>query len=64
MNEKMMNDAELRADLGIKSKSTLWRLRRNDPTFPRPIALTPGKRVTPVSEYEAWKASRPRIGGK
>ena len=63
-DEPKLSDAELMADLNIKSKSTLWRIRDKDPTFPRPIALTPGKRGTPRSEFEQWKANRPRIGVK
>ncbi len=63
-NDRHLTDAEIRADLGIKSKTTLWRVRKADKTFPKPIQLTPGKRVTPASEYQAWKASRPRVGAK
>lgn len=39
--------------LGI-SKSTLWRLVRNDPDFPRPIRLGPRTTALRLSDLDAW----------
>jgi prophage regulatory protein len=45
--------------LGGASTATIYRLLRDDPTFPRPCQL--GRRMTRWSraEIEAWVASRP-----
>jgi prophage regulatory protein len=45
--------------LGGASIATVYRLVRDDPTFPRPLQL--GRRMTRWSraEIEAWVASRP-----
>ena len=39
--------------LGV-SRSTLWRLSRNDPDFPKSIGLTRGAVAWRVSELDAW----------
>lgn len=45
------------------NKSTLYRLMKRDPTFPRAVRLSPNRTAWKVSEVQAWLASRPRVGG-
>jgi predicted DNA-binding transcriptional regulator AlpA len=40
------------------SITTLWRLERTDPTFPRKKAISPNRRVYSLAELEAWLAGR------
>lgn len=43
------------------SLATLWRMRRRDPSFPRPIKLTPHRLGFRVAEIEAWLDSRQEV---
>jgi predicted DNA-binding transcriptional regulator AlpA len=36
------------------SKPTLWRLRRDNPNFPRAIQISPGRTVFLKSQIDAW----------
>ena len=48
-------------DLAIRfgmSRQTIWRVVKSDPTFPKPIRLTPGCTRWLLSEVEAWEASK------
>jgi predicted DNA-binding transcriptional regulator AlpA len=40
------------------SRTTAWRLERDDPTFPKPIRLGPGLYVYEASAVEAWERSK------
>jgi predicted DNA-binding transcriptional regulator AlpA len=60
VSNRYLKDQEIMSDLNIKARSTLLDLRKRDASFPKPVQLTPGRRVTVADEYEAWKASRPR----
>lgn len=51
------NDQSLAARLSV-SRQTIWRLVKSDPTFPKPIRLTPGCTRWLLSEIEAWEASK------
>lgn len=51
------NDQGLAARLSV-SRQTIWRLVKSDPTFPKPIRLTPGCTRWLLSEVEAWEASK------
>jgi predicted DNA-binding transcriptional regulator AlpA len=44
----------LRARLGNVSRTTVWRERRNDPTFPKPIAITRGIQGWLEPDIEQW----------
>lgn len=51
------NDQSLAARLSV-SRQTIWRLVKSDPTFPKPIRLTPGCTRWLLSEVQAWEASK------
>lgn len=38
--------------------ATTWRRLKSDPTFPRPIKLSPGCTRWRVADIEAWEASK------
>lgn len=38
--------------------STIWRWRKNDPTFPKPIMLGDNTTRFSISELEAWEAGK------
>ena len=46
--------------VGIGTRSTIWRLQRCDPTFPKPIAIRGIKRWLP-DEIRAWLKAQPRV---
>ncbi len=46
---------------GLGNRSTIWRLQRTDPTFPRPVAIRGIKRWLP-DEVRAWVKQQPRAG--
>jgi len=43
--------------------ATVWRRTKDDPTFPKPIKLSPRVTVWKLSELEAWIESRRVQGG-
>lgn len=40
------------------SRQTVWRWLKTDPTFPKPISLSPGCTRWRLDEIEAWEAAR------
>jgi predicted DNA-binding transcriptional regulator AlpA len=60
---RLISSAELRARLGGISKTTLWRLAKTEPDFPRAVRVTPGKDGFSESEVIAFIESRKRKGG-
>ena len=40
------------------SRPTIWAWVKSDPTFPRPVKLSPGCTRWSLSEIEAWEAAR------
>lgn len=54
----MWSDADM-VSLGIGSRTTIWRIRRSDPTFPRPSVR--GK--TLAEEVRAWLRKSSAAGG-
>lgn len=42
-------------------RSTPWNWLKKDPTFPKPISLSPGYRRWRVSDLEAWERSKATI---
>lgn len=57
MNQLYIRDTEIGQRLGT-CRQTPWRLAKVDPTFPKPIRLTPGCTRWLLSEVEAWEASK------
>lgn len=45
---------QVRARYGRRSDMWLWRLLRNDPSFPRPLVIN-SRRYWKVSDLEAWE---------
>lgn len=52
-----LSDTQLAARYGVH-RSTPWRWAKTDPSFPQPVALTPGCTRWKLSDIEAWEASR------
>ena len=50
--------SEVAARIGA-SRSRLWAIRKEDPSFPSPVFLGAAQRFH-VAEIEAWEASLPR----
>ncbi|GMW05425.1 MAG: hypothetical protein AMXMBFR8_02220 [Nevskiales bacterium] len=49
---------------GLGSRTTLWRLEKTDPTFPRAVLVRGNKRWIP-GEVRDWLArNAPRAGGR
>jgi predicted DNA-binding transcriptional regulator AlpA len=46
---------------GNMSKTTDWRLRQSDPTYPERVQVSPGRTGYVEEEWEAWLAARPRV---
>ncbi len=40
------------------TRTTIWRWRKLDPTFPQPITLSPGCVRWRLSDLEAWENSK------
>lgn len=40
------------------SRQTVWRWLKTDPTFPKPISLSPGCTRWRLDEVERWEAAR------
>lgn len=56
-NRIFVSDAQLAARFGT-SRQTVWGWARNDPTFPKPIKLSPGCTRWKLAEIEAWEAAK------
>lgn len=52
-----ISDAQIAARYGI-TKPTVWRWVRTDPTFPRPMKLSPGCTRWKLSDIEDWEAAK------
>ncbi|KHQ53187.1 MULTISPECIES: helix-turn-helix transcriptional regulator [Mameliella] len=39
-------------------RSTSWRWVKTDPSFPKPVTLTPGCTRWKLSDLEAWEAAK------
>lgn len=46
------------ADRFCTARQTIWAWLRKDPTFPRPIQLSPGCTRWRLTEIEAWEAAK------
>lgn len=52
-----LTDKQLAARYGV-TRPTIWGWTRDDPTFPKPIKLSPGCTRWKLAEIEAWEASK------
>ncbi len=57
MTETYINDIQL-AERYRVHRATPWRWVKTDPTFPKPVSLTPGCTRWKLSELEAWEAAK------
>ena len=57
MQETYLSDLNLSARFGVH-RMTPWRWLKSDPTFPKPVKLSPGCTRWKLSEIEAWEASK------
>ena len=48
---------EVSARYGV-NRQTVWRWRKKDPTFPKPIKLSHGTTRWYLSDLEAWEATK------
>ena len=61
LSEKELWDLEDLGEAKVGSRSTVWRLEREDPSFPRPVLIRGMKRWIP-EEVRRWIHSLPRAG--
>ncbi len=61
MPELYLSDLQLARRYGVH-RTTPWRWARTDPTFPPPIALTPGCTRWRLDDIEAWERINLRTG--
>lgn len=40
------------------TRTAIWRWLKSDPTFPRPIALSPGTTRWRLADLEAWEQAK------
>lgn len=52
-----LTDKQIAARYGV-TRPTIWGWTRDDPTFPKPIKLSPGCTRWKLSEIEAWEAAK------
>lgn len=57
MLPEFLSDTDLSERYGVH-RTTVWRWVRNDPAFPRPIALSAGCTRWKRSDIEYWEAER------
>lgn len=57
MADTYLSDIQIAARYGVH-RSTPWRWAKTDPTFPRPVTLTPGCTRWKESELNAWEADK------
>lgn len=65
MTDTFLSDAQVAARYHV-NRATPWRWVKSDPTFPRPVPLSPGCTRWRLSALEAWesaRSSRSRKGG-
>jgi predicted DNA-binding transcriptional regulator AlpA len=52
-----LTDKQVADRFGV-NRVTVWRWRKTDPTFPRPVQLSPGCVRFKLAELEVWEATR------
>ena len=50
-------DKQIAARYGV-TRQAIWGWTRDDPTFPKPIKLSPGCTRWKLAEIEAWEAAK------
>jgi prophage regulatory protein len=60
MAETFLTDMDLAARYGVH-RSTPWRWAKTDPTFPKPVNLTPGCTRWRLSEITAWEQAKQSV---
>lgn len=51
---ELKTKAQLREILGGLSRTTLWKIEKSDPDFPRPISVSPGRELYLKAEVDAY----------
>lgn len=54
---RYISDKQLAEHFGVH-RITIWRWSKIDPTFPKPVRLTPGCTRWKLAEIEVWEAAR------
>ena len=62
MSKTYLTDAQVAARYGVH-RTTPWRWARSDPTFPKPICLSPGCTRWEISDIEIWEARKASSAG-
>ena len=57
MDESYWSDIQLAARWSVH-RTTPWRWAKSDPTFPKPVVLTPGCTRWKMSEIETWESAK------
>lgn len=57
MAEIYLPDTRVAARYGVH-RTTPWRWDKTDPTFPKPVRLSPGCTRWKLSDLEAWEKTR------
>ncbi|WP_353937989.1 AlpA family phage regulatory protein [uncultured Sulfitobacter sp.] len=60
MPEIYMSDLQVAARYSVH-RATPWRWAKSDPTFPKPIVLSPGCTRWKLSEVEAWETKKAEV---
>lgn len=55
MTDTFLSDVQVASRYGVH-RATPWRWVKSDPTFPKPVSLTPGCTRWRLSEIEAWES--------
>lgn len=62
MSVTYLSASQVAQRYGVHPK-TPWRWPKTDPSFPKPITLTPGCTRWKLSELEAWERGRAELVG-
>ncbi|WP_226553582.1 helix-turn-helix transcriptional regulator [Celeribacter naphthalenivorans] len=57
MSAIFLSDVQVAERYGVH-RVTIWRWSKTDPTFPKPIMLSPGCSRFRLSDIENWEASK------
>lgn len=60
MAETYLSDIHLAARFSV-NRATPWRWTKVDPSFPKPVKLSPQCTRWKLSEIEAWEAKKARV---
>lgn len=54
MQAVLITEKIFRQHLGGISRTTFWQLERDEPSFPKPVRVTPGRKAYVASEVEQF----------